>query len=63
MTYMRQESLFLLNGNVTTLWLFNAFSISLLLYCVVMIASLPHPAFPPQAGCDRLVSELMVIEN
>jgi hypothetical protein len=42
---------------------FIAFSISLLLYYVVMIAGLPHPAFPPQAGCDRLVSERMVIEN
>ena len=54
---------FLLIGNVTTLECFNAFSSSLLLYYVVMIANVPHPACPPQAGCDRLVSERMVIEN
>jgi hypothetical protein len=53
----------LLIGNVTTLGYFNAFSSSLFIYYVVMIASVPHPVFPPPAGCDRLVSELMVIEN
>jgi hypothetical protein len=36
---------------------------SLLLYYVVMIVNVPHPVFPPEAGCDRLVSEHMVIEN
>ena len=62
-----QYNFLLVRGDVVTHLIIYLLHLVIFLYssnqCVMTIAKQSHPTFPPKVGCDRLVSEPLVIEN